>query len=375
MRELEIPEIVVARWEARKCLFAELDPLSIEQFYRFRSREDLTRLLAGFQFPHVCRFANGSKLRGETVLLIGIRRLAMAPTQTELAEHFFGSTRKDKTILRALQFFFDHLVRHWSYLLLDNLEYWVDSFPMFANKIRAKMLEKSRGVLDFEEQTLAQPDGFKVCAFIDNTMHAICRPGGGPANDGINAPRNDDLLQRAFYTGWKKIHALKWQTVYLPNGMTGHLWGPASIRHNDLWTLHESDIHNLWVTAQLGRPLQFYIYGDGIYPWLSHLFSRYKAAAGDALDPLEVLENKCFSTCRETVEWEYRDLKILFKLVECKNLLRIRQSNVVDMVLVAFLLKNAYQSMYARGTPEYFDCLPPRFEDWVNARGAIPPVP
>ena len=52
--------------------------------------------------------------------------------------------------------------------------------------------------------------GFAMCTFIDNTMNATCRPGGGP--DGRNAPRNDPLIQRAWYNGWKKLHGLKWQT-------------------------------------------------------------------------------------------------------------------------------------------------------------------
>ena len=30
--------------------------------------------------------------------------------------------------------------------------------------------------------------GFNVCGFIDNTMNATCRPGGGPCRDGTNAP-------------------------------------------------------------------------------------------------------------------------------------------------------------------------------------------
>ena len=63
------------------------------------------------------------------------------------------------------------------------------------------------------------------CPFIDNTM----KPGGGPAGDGRNAPRNDPHIQRAWYNGWKKLHGLKWQTVDTPNGMNGHVYCPMSI--------------------------------------------------------------------------------------------------------------------------------------------------
>ena len=30
---------------------------------------------------------------------------------------------------------------------------------------------------------------------------------------------------------------MKWQTLDLPNGMNMHVWGPVSLRHNDIWTL------------------------------------------------------------------------------------------------------------------------------------------
>ena len=63
-----------------------------------------------------------------------------------------------------------------------------------------------------------------------------CRPGGGPAGDGRNAPWNDPPIQRAWYNGWKKLRGLKWQAVDFPNGMNGHVYSPISIRQNDLIT-------------------------------------------------------------------------------------------------------------------------------------------
>jgi hypothetical protein len=62
-----------------------------------------------------------------------------------------------------------------------------------------------------------QYDDLRIFGFIDNTLNSTCRPGGGPACDGENAPRNDPDIQRAYYTGWKKMHGQKFQTVDLPN--------------------------------------------------------------------------------------------------------------------------------------------------------------
>lgn len=48
--------------------------------------------------------------------------------------------------------------------------------------------------------------------FIDGTVRPICRP-----------TRN----QRQVYNGHKRVHALKFQSVSLPNGLIGNLYGPV----------------------------------------------------------------------------------------------------------------------------------------------------
>lgn len=94
------------------------------------------------------------------------------------------------------------MVSNWAYLFFDNLEYWLPHLPRFNQAIRDKC---SRLGYDY--------DDLEIFGFIDNTMNSICRPGGGPACDGENAPRNDFRIQRAYYTGWKKGHGQKFQTI------------------------------------------------------------------------------------------------------------------------------------------------------------------
>jgi hypothetical protein len=88
---------------------------------------------------------------------------------------------------------------------------------------------------------------------IDNTMNALCRPGFGPMRDGVNVPRNDPLIQRDWYNGWKKLHGMKWQTIDLPNGMNFHVFGPVSVRHRNIYTLITSDINELLRQLQLNE--------------------------------------------------------------------------------------------------------------------------
>jgi hypothetical protein len=100
-------------------------------------------------------------------------------------------------------------------------------------------------------------------------MNSTCRPGGGPARDGVNMPRNDHLIQQAWYNGWKKLHGIKWQTADLPNGMNFHVWGPFSVRHNDLYSFTRSDINDLVRDSQAPDSIiQYCLYGDSAYQHL-----------------------------------------------------------------------------------------------------------
>jgi len=47
--------------------------------------------------------------------------------------------------------------------------------------------------------------------FIDGTVRPICRPGEN---------------QRLVYNGHKRVHALKFQSIALPNGLIGNMYGP-----------------------------------------------------------------------------------------------------------------------------------------------------
>ena len=66
------------------------------------------------------------------------------------------------------------------------MNYWKPSLGIFATKIQEKCLKLG---CHFN-------DGFKIFGFIDNTMNAMCRPGGGPVRDGLHVQRNDSNIQR-----------------------------------------------------------------------------------------------------------------------------------------------------------------------------------
>ena len=89
------------------------------------------------------------------------------------------------------------MILHWSYLLLNNLQFWLPKFPAFAEAMRIKLAtlpnEDNR---QYFPSAYDQACGFCAMGAIDNTMNATCRP-GGPRTGGEQAPRWDiDLFSK-----------------------------------------------------------------------------------------------------------------------------------------------------------------------------------
>jgi hypothetical protein len=82
-----------------------------------------------------------------------------------------------------------------------------------------------------------------------------------------------------------------------PNGMILMIWGPVSIRRNDLHALSQSGVLAKWAAVMVPGTAAYYLYGDSIYPWRTHLRSRHGAPAG----PLH-REDKAMSSCCQLIE-------------------------------------------------------------------------
>jgi hypothetical protein len=106
--------------------------------------------------------------------------------------------------------------------------------PEFAEVIWRKLNRPQYGKLLFENVRIV---GFLVCK-IDKT----CTPGTGPMHDEELAERHPDaeIIQRALYSGYLKVHGLKVLTVVFPNGIIAYLDGSVSARKNDIGLLNLS---------------------------------------------------------------------------------------------------------------------------------------
>jgi hypothetical protein len=188
----------------------------IPQTFRFRSKADLHALFVGFQLP-LEAVISGHVFYGEEMLLVTSVKLHEPRC---LNDKYFVDEfdLRYSSVSMVYNFVINWLVLKWGYLLLDNMDYWKPLIPTFAEKIR---LKAQTAQCPFP--SAYAPEGFKIFGFLDDTVTAICRPGGGPLRDGPNAPRNAHELQQDYYSKHKHRHGIKWQTVDLPNGkLSGH---------------------------------------------------------------------------------------------------------------------------------------------------------
>jgi len=190
-------------------------------------KEDLPRLLLNLRFPEKCVLENRAAMSGEEVMLRGLYELVSGADQHEIVP-IFGRDQTQQS--RAFKYFVDHIYDNFLHLVTDNLTWWYENvyLHMSRDAIRAKF---------------GGNEHFSTFGFIDCNCLDTSRPGGGPAEEGTDAARWHPLIQRAFYNGWKSVHGLKHQTVDSAFGMTLDMYGPYSLRKNDLKLLAFSRIN------------------------------------------------------------------------------------------------------------------------------------
>ena len=137
-----------------------------------------------------------------------------------------------------------------------------------------------------------------------------------------------------------------------PNGMILMIWGPVSIRRNDLHALSQSGVLAKWAAVMVPGTAAYYLYGDSIYPWRTHLRSRHGAPAG----PLH-REDKAMSSCRQLIENGFGLMDIFWLYLTNKQKL-MAGFPVKEIFFCKALFTNIYLLFYEGQTSTRFSCLP-----------------
>jgi hypothetical protein len=272
-------------------------------------KEDLYRLLDCLQIPPEVRLENRSNMSGENVLLRGLYELVSGADQNEIVL-VFGRDYSQQS--RAFKWFINHIYDLFQDIVTDNLDWWYNGGYLHQSMeaIRAKF---------------GGNDRFTTCGFIDCNCLECSRPGGGPCEEGSEAIRLDPKIQKAFYN----VHGLKHQTFDCALGMTVDLYGPHSLRRNDLKLLRLSRLNQRLRELQVNSEIQLSIYGDSIYPRLSHLHSSWRHAGATQW---QKEENKAYTKVRVSIEWNYMVTSNLYNYIRNYNKLKLLGSNKVSKI-------------------------------------------
>ncbi|KAH7955737.1 hypothetical protein HPB52_003420 [Rhipicephalus sanguineus] len=277
-----------------------LDPQTFRRWFRFE-QEHLKPLTEGLRIPHVVQSAQGVVVSGEEALLMTLRRLSY-PNR------------------------------------------WCDIEPMFGRA--------SSAMSSIVSQVMAHIDRVFGHLLDDLARHTWL------TLDDLNV-----FSQRIYFSGHKRVHALKYQAVMGANGIVCELDGPYPGSRHDAGILGESGLYAK--LQRLTHGCLYCIYGDPAYPLRPLLMRPY---GGATLTAQQQLFNEGMSTVRQAVEWGFGKVIAEFAFVDFKKNQKILLQNVGQMYRVATLLTNCHTCLYGSQTGMYFGLCAPLLEDYLVPR-------
>ena len=209
------------------------------------------------------------KFHPEEMFLFLMTKCRTGHTNRHLCDHYFGGHQSRWSfgypwMLRYLDERYEDTIGN------QGLRRFIDHFPAFYNAFN-KFIRKT-STHHYNDNSAEDHTGlrflpFDIFALIDCSIYRINRPFSGPDGDYIGAPRKAEYYyaQKSVYTGYKKCHGIKVQTVMLPNGISC-LYGPSSARVSDVaGVLQMSGLDGFLLQIQQGRNHIYSVFGDGVY--------------------------------------------------------------------------------------------------------------
>ncbi|CAN7982950.1 unnamed protein product [Ixodes hexagonus] len=314
----------------------DLDRLDDELFrsmFRFR-KEHFEELVAGLRIPDSLTSAQGVVVAGEEALCIALRRLAYPNRWIDL-EAVFG--RSSSTLSSIATLVFRHIEATFGHLLADlNVHRWLDldELEIMSQAVHAKGAPLTN-----------------CWGFIDGTARAICRP---------------SECQNEFFSGHKRHHVVKYQSLMCANGIICQLDGPFRGRRHDAGMMHDSCLYEKLQRLVRGR--SYVIYGDPAYPIRTLVLKPYGGAGATAA---KLLFNRQMSTVRQAVEWGFGKIVAEFAFVDFPKNQKVFKQRVARMYRVATLLANCHTCTYGSQITSFFDLDPPTLEEYLSSGPAV----
>jgi hypothetical protein len=139
--------------------------------------------------------------------------------------------------------------------------------------------------------------------FIDGTLQQTCRP---------------SEHQQEVYSGHKRKHGMKYQSVYLPMGFYAHMPDPEMGARHDGYMLGNSNLEEQ--LESMFPDKEFGLFGDPAYPQSELLLGGY---TNHNLDPRQQQYNTLMSGVRECVEWGFASVIQQFHFLDFSKQMKI----------------------------------------------------
>ncbi|XP_074611816.1 uncharacterized protein LOC141866231 [Acropora palmata] len=252
-------------------------------------KHDIYKLADALQLPDEFVTYNGLIVESIPALCIYLKRFSYPCHYSDMVFHF---ARPVPEICIITNHMIDWIYNRWHHLLTT----YNHNLLSPANLVLyADAVHQSGAALD------------NCWGFIDGTVRPVCRPG---------------VNQRVIYNGHKRVHSIKFQSVALPNGLVGHLYGPVEGRRHDSSMLASSgllqELQRFSNSPITGTPIC--LYGDPAYPLRAHLQGPFRGAA---LTQDQKNYNTAMNGARTAVEWVFGDIINYLKFLDFKKNLKI----------------------------------------------------
>ena len=321
---------------------------------------------------------NGSehcyRFEPEELFLFTLTKCKTGESNTSLIDNWFGGDYSRWSY--GYRWMLKYLDRRYEGILgYAGILRFLPEFPRFRDAIdrylrKDKVYRDNNGVETIYPGLNGSP--FNICGLIDCSIDATRAPFSGPADDCEGAPRRPEYhaAQESIWSGWKKLHGIKVETVFFPNGLTC-LFGPVSCRSNDRGTLNLSGLDTFLEMIQAGLPLNLvcWLFGDSAYRGnLRRITSYYRSALG-RLTVSELRCNKAFRSMRIPIERNYGQTSCVMRICDTARSYQLgkRSPYALEQLRVGHLLMNCYICLNGdqASSVNTFDCSPPRLEEYL----------
>ncbi|XP_064631647.1 uncharacterized protein LOC135489941 [Lineus longissimus] len=300
--------------------------------FRF-TKEQITQMVVALGIPPVYKAADRSIVTGHDGLRMLLRRLVYPNRLCELDKEF----GRPKSVLSAI--------------ITTVLE---DVYSRFRTKftgLDAHPWMTIATIRHFADAVHEKGAALRNCwGFIDSTPRPICRP---------------TVNQRLCFSGHKRVHCLKFQSVVAPNGLIVNLYGPVEGRRHDSGMLRMSNLlaELVRVNYRLIDNTPMCLYGDPAYPIRDQLLAPFRGAV--VTDEQRAF-NKSMSAVRECVEWQFGKIVLNFAFLDFKKNLKLYLQPVGKLYMVGALFSNCHTCLNGSVTSTYFSVDPPALEDYLT---------